>query len=468
VLFFIFRHYFTIALSLLLSLLFLVHPINVEAVAYIASLQTVMSLFFGLLGIALIIKKYMHPALRYSLLSLCMLCSALSKETGLLLIALFPLAMILLTNKQFRKKDYLFISAAILGALLVYLPLKSSFTNTILSSDYSPVPIMNAPLQIRLLTLPKIIFFYLATLLYPQTLAVSQQWLVTTPVLQSFWLPLIIDLLFFLVPISFGWKLLYKKSFHYKTYLFFSLWFVLGWAAHWNIIPLEMTVAERWFYFASPGLLGIFGVMLIHVKIIKRAKLLLVIFCALVLTALAIRTTIRNADWKDEITLYEHDLKTNHESYQLENQLANALLGQGQYDQAKPHILRSIQLAPRFWENWNNLGVYYESKNNIPRSINAFSTALANNPQYRMGYVNLANTLYHYHGAGDAKPVLTKALAHFPHDAVLLSLDAIAAYKLGDSQTALQEIQEAYAVTSNPDFLTLYTLMQEHKSVDNF
>src|ERR1700722_18740148 len=61
----------------------------------------------------------------------------------------------------------------------------------------SPVPIVNASLSIKLLTLPKILFYYLFTFVYPVQLAVSQQWLVRSLSVEEFYIPLLADIFFF-------------------------------------------------------------------------------------------------------------------------------------------------------------------------------------------------------------------------------------------------------------------------------
>ena len=45
-------------------------------------------------------------------------------------------------------------------------------------------------------------------------------------------------------------------------YTFFPFWFVIGLNASADYSRLDMTVAERWFYFPMIGLLGMIGTML--------------------------------------------------------------------------------------------------------------------------------------------------------------------------------------------------------------
>src|SRR5437868_5321519 len=67
----------------LTALLFLLHPINSEVVLYIADLQEVLFMFWGLLALVLLKKK-----VSWVFVSLCLFMSLLSKETGFLFILL--------------------------------------------------------------------------------------------------------------------------------------------------------------------------------------------------------------------------------------------------------------------------------------------------------------------------------------------------------------------------------------------
>jgi len=53
------------------ALVFLVHPMNIEAVSYISATQTTLSLFFGLIALLLINKLDRRQILKYDLFWSC-------------------------------------------------------------------------------------------------------------------------------------------------------------------------------------------------------------------------------------------------------------------------------------------------------------------------------------------------------------------------------------------------------------
>ena len=93
-LFILFKKFLKERVALVLSLLFLVHPINSEAVVSIANLQEPLFFCFGLSALLLAMKEAVSP-MRAALISFLLLCSLLSKETGILfvLMVIVPVAV---------------------------------------------------------------------------------------------------------------------------------------------------------------------------------------------------------------------------------------------------------------------------------------------------------------------------------------------------------------------------------------
>lgn len=465
--FFIFSKFFSKLSSLILSLIFLVHPINVEAVSYISSLQIILSMFFALISLLLSLNQKIRPFYKYIALVVFILFSILSKETGIILI-LLPLFMYINFGQRFTSKNYVLILISLFTAAIFYFFLRFVITNAPLSDyGYSPTPIANIGLFERLINLPKILVFYLQTTIYPKDLAIAQNWLVGKITMQDFIIPLILDLAFFT---CIGLGLIYytkKQGKLFNLYFFFLSWFLLGWMIHWNIIPLDMTVAERWFYFALVGLLGMIGTILSEIKVKnQKVKLIVIGISIIIICLLSFRTIVRNRNWSDPMTLYEHDIKISTESFDLENNYAHELLLTHKYDEALPHILKSIKLAPKYWVNWNNLGSYYRSKAEIDKSISAFKVAINNKKNYYFAYFNLARVLFYNKSPVEAEPFLTKALNRFPQDPFLLYFKADTDYRLGNRQLAMDEILKAYEISRYAYFLNVYNQMQKNGEIE--
>lgn len=469
--YFLFKKYFSNILSFFLSIIFLSHPINVESVAYISAIQSNISLFLGLISLFVILSNKISTKLKYSLLFLLILLSSFSKESGLLFIVLIPCFMALGKLRSYAKKEYLLTVISLLLVVFVYIYFHFFFNLTIVDSHKNilPIPIMNSGLSIRLLTLPKIIYYYLLTFIFPKDLAVSQYWIVNTMNFNDFYFPLFIDAVF-LIGLILGGIFIYKHNLKkFYIYTFFAIWLFLNWAISWQIIPLDMTVADRWFYAPMIGLLGTIGVLVSEIKIHKeyliRVTLLLLIFTISILLS---RTFVRVQNWYDGVILFNHDITASNDNYNLEYLLGYTYLTNKNYDEAKPHLDKSIKLAPEYWENWLNLGVYYESKGKIDESINAFARAISNNPYYYPAYLNTARIYYYYNRLALANKFLEeKALVVFPQDAYFWSLKGVIDYKLGNKQGGTDEVLKAYNISHDNGYLSIYNLMQDNQDLSN-
>lgn len=250
----LFIFFMDVPLALFFSLIFLIHPMQVESVSYIASSGGAICFLLGTSSLLLRMQKNQTTKktfLSYTLLLACLL----TKESGLLFIIVF-----LLFTYIWRKRDFLKASIINLGIIFFYGFLRFTIGNVSIASR-PMIPIARLGLPDRLLSLPKIIWYYLQTFFYPETLAINQQWVVRKVSLQGVLLPLFFDIFFLCIIILCGWFLFVKKRKLLFPYVFFTVWFFVAMVIHIQFIPLDMTVADRWFYTDMAGLLGCIAIV---------------------------------------------------------------------------------------------------------------------------------------------------------------------------------------------------------------
>jgi hypothetical protein len=396
--FLILKKFFKNSIPIILSLLFLVHPLYSEVVFYIADLQDLLFFFFGMLSLYMTIRypKYLM------FITVLLLFSLLSKETGIIF-----LGIVLLYTVFFDPKRTKPITLAALISLAVYSFLRFGIAKMgLINSNINPLA---NNLGVRLLNLPKVAIYYLQNLVYPYNLGPNQYWLITTPTIQNFWLPLII-LLGFLAIIAVP---ALKKN---KVFTFFLLIFLISFVFLLQIFPLDAMVSGRWFYLPMFGILGMIGSLI--PKINKYALIPVVAIIAI----LSVITVVRSYDWEDMLTLYSHDIKIVKSDPVLENNLAVELLRIGKTSEAGYYFQDSVNLAPYGWVNWNNLGSYEESLGNFTKAEADYKKAIDNGNFYS-AYKNYANLLFKEGKITEAKAFLKeKALLYFPEDQSLRSL----------------------------------------------
>lgn len=451
-LFLLFKRFFTKPLALFLSLIFLVHPLNEEAVSYIADLQDVLFFFFGMLGLLLVTHT---NRLRWIFLSgLLVLLSILSKETGLLFFIIVPVYI-------FIKKRTIFLKSAVIftGFLLIYAAMRFA---TPISHTYTlfTTPMLQTPLSERFLSMPKIIWYYLQNVIYPTDIGSSHLWVVKTVTTANFYLPLFFDILFFSVVIGGGTILFWKYKKLFPMYCFFLLWFFIGLVAHLQLIPLDLTVATRWFYFPMAGLLGIIACFISIIKIKNQPVIVCFLLLAIGIIALfSLRTFLRNFDFKDNLTLYQKDLTFDPNNYILEDGLGVELYNEHQYAAAKTHFLKSTELNPAT-RSWNNLAVLASLEGNRQQDKYYLEKSIQLYPQFNLAYINLAKYYYANDGTIKAKQFTDQALKKFPDDEDLLHLDLVFAVKLQQKEEAKRLAAKIYQLNPTPGNFQLYQSLQ--------
>jgi tetratricopeptide (TPR) repeat protein len=283
-------------------------------------------------------------------------------------------------------------------------------------------PIDNLSLWGRLMTTPSIILFYLATFIFPLHLAHAYYWTYPTPTFSHFVLPLLVDL-GFIGLIIYTRRLAQRKlpPAYVMTLNFFALWFLLGLALISQVVPLDLTASDAWFYFPIVGLLGMIGIVVMMLPARTPRYILVTISCA-VIVLLGIRTSVRSHDWSSDATLASHDIKYSPDDYNSEFAIARSLALEHNYNEARIHAQRAADLFPT--------NINYE----LLGAICIWSGDLPSNER-----------------------VLIKGLTLYPNDATLWLDKAIIEENAHDFPTAKVSVSHAYKLAPTQQVQGYYT-----------
>ncbi len=411
--FYLFKRFFKEIISFFLALIFLVHPASVEAVSFASAMQEVAFTLTGIIGLYLFVSSENLSIAKVFSLTLLLLISLLMKETA---IVFFILVFCYLVLFRRRNQDVL-ISYSIFSTILlmIYFLFRLSGGNLYVQGQ-GLFPIMRVSLATRLINIPMIILYYLGKFFFPLNLEIAQHWVIKSPNFINFFLPLILEILLFLVAVIFFLK---KKN---KIFILFLLWFLVGLTAHLQIIPLNMTVAERWLYFPMIGLLGMIGSIIKISNIKYQISKILFSFAIIIIFVLSVRSFVRTLDWRNGLSLYSRDIRKD-SSFDLQNNMGVELFRIGRYEEAKKYFEISTNLAPYWWVNWNNLGASFEREKNYKKAADYYQKSI-NNGQYYLAYENLAKTLI-LQGKNQKKTekFLQTAIKLFPENQNLLQMN---------------------------------------------
>lgn len=385
ILFYIFRKHVP---AIFTALIFLLHPVQTEAVAYVNSLGDSLSVFFIFLGIIFYLKfrasqktpLYSHF---YFLTLLMYILALMSKETAIIMPALVFIADFFFQNQngEFSLKEKIKEGWRTIWPLLtlavIYILLRATDLNFINTFNlYNEKNVFASNFHIRLFTFFRVLTNYFGLLFWPFELHMERGVELAASFFSS---SVILGGFIFL-----GLLALALKYFKKLPVLSFGiLWFFIGLVPTSNIlIPINGILYEHWLYLP---MIGIFSVLVYLGEILaKKYNLKKVFYFVLAgfLIFMSVLTINRNKDWRDPITFYNQTLKYAPASYRIINNLGMAYAEQSDYEQAEKMYKKAIDLDPSSPVAYHNLGNTYKAIGKTDLAIENFKKALLLDPNF--------------------------------------------------------------------------------------
>lgn len=145
--------------------------------------------------------------------------------------------------------------------------------------------------------------------------------------------------------------------------------------------------------------------------------------------------------------------------------LANVYAGKGNIDKAIFHLNRALDKTPENARLHNNLGALYEKIRNVPEALWHYRQAISINPYYAAAYVNLA-VLEAAHGdQKSAMAYFQRALDINPRSAETHVRFAIALHRFKNTRAAMDHLQQAIILDpTNSEYRRLMAVLQQKQT----
>ncbi len=304
-----------------------------------------------------------------------------------------------------------------------------------------------------------VIFVSLVKFLFPSKLAQGYYWVNPSFSFIHVLLPLVIDITIIALATKIAF-LIKRRATEAQcyTYMFFSAWAALGLLTCLQIIPLDMTASETWFYCSMAGILGMLGVIIVTFKEHLNSSWCLMI-AVLIIVMLGFRTAQRGLEWKNPYTLAMRDAAVTDGDTEADSTIASWYVIRGNYNQARVYALRSISVYPSF-TGYNNLGVALANLGDYTGASEAYDVALKYN-SYSLMYENLAElTLVSGNPIAD-KLLLHRAISLYPQDATVWMYVALFDDKYGDNIDSRTAMTRAINLGNNNKTLYDYIMTDQ-------
>jgi Tfp pilus assembly protein PilF len=432
--------------------LFAVHPIHTEAVASIVGRSELLAA--GFLLVAWLLHLHDRPILALASLVLALL----SKES-----AVTFLPLVLAGDYARGKLKPLHRYGWIAGVTMLYVALFWKIQGGLLGGrgiSFLDNPLASLPAKWRILNALRVAWKYAGLHVYPVTLSCDYSynaiplyanWRNTVPaaVAAAFVLALWI------------WALWTRRG----EWVLAGTIYVAGFAVTANLlVPIGTIMGERLAYLPSAGFCLL--VVLIWNRLEDHKRRLAWAVFAIFVAALALRTVVRNRDWRDNLTLFSAAVRAVPASAKMRAELGGEYVKRGQLDAARMEFQTALRIDPDFPEAMESFGLVESRTGHDQEARRLLETALSltgkDNIDYDFRAVNLAAQLMKLGENDDALKLLNQEIATSPGCARAWSNRAAIRYGRGEVASAFADAQvAAHLDPANSQAQNLLILLKE-------
>ena len=377
------------------ALLFAVHPLHVESVAWIAERKDMLSTFFFLTVLMTYTSYVRSPkktALYYTTLFLFML--GLMAKPMLVTLPFLLLVLDYWPLERFRlpARGTLFADKKVLQNMIVekipFFLLSGISSYITVCAQKSAIAAEGLyPLKFRLINAVIAYGTYIRKMFVPVHLSLPYpiedkiNW-------ASFWISLAVLLLISLISLSTAKK---------RPYILAGwLWYLGTLVPVIGILQVGIqSMADRYTYIP---LIGLFIMLTWGCNdICKRWKYLkfpAIVGLGIICILLTAATRHQLGFWQNSISLFRHSLKATDNNYVADNNLGLALMEQGNMTDSAKYFTDAIRINPGFSLAYLNLAYNQASRHEDNKAIENYRKALSIDPNYVEAYCNLGNLYF--------------------------------------------------------------------------
>ncbi len=396
--------------AFLTCLVFLIHPIHTEVISNVKSRDEILSFLFIVLTF-IAAFKYRETRKMFHLFIglLYYFCALLSKEYAVTLVVLIPMLFYIVNGDTMKGAlvaviPYIFIAAIYL--LIRYSIVKAGATGE--NPDVLNNPFKFATDAEKWATKIEILNHYLKLLFFPYPL--SSDYSYNTIPYTNFTNPMVwFSILFHLSAVAATFWLFFKRNILSFALAFYLLHLLL---VSNFIMNLGATMGERLVFHSSFGFAIIIAIginyLIQKVTVTNVRKIVTVCFICLISVSCLAFVFPRNAQWKNDTTLFIADAQTVPNSSLVNGNAGKAYLDLAEKPENKTkekelirkaisHLSKSVAIHTEYVNGYLNLGVAYYKLENYDSAKVVWDIAkriYPNNPFVKRNYDLLAQVYF--------------------------------------------------------------------------
>ncbi len=437
------------------AMLFALHPVHAESVAWVIERKDLLCGAFYLGGLSAFLRWEREGKRGGYALSLGLfLCAMLSKSVAVS----FPVALALIAlcrmggeerSASERRRSGLWVGAwvpfCIAAIVIAIADARYSRRHDVL--DFAPLSLAD-----RILVGGRAIWFYTFKLLWPTNLTlVYPRWEITANSIGAWIFPVS------LIGASALSGAMFRRMNRWISamllFYFAALVPTLG-LVEFGYMRYSF-VADRFQYLGSLGVFALMGMLADNVFLrlekpcVESARRAGFGVWAMLFSTLSIVTWNRASVYKNLETLFRDVLVKNPRSWVAHENLGFALDRRGELDEAARHYATAVELNPKHAKGWSNLGMSRLQQGNVKEAAECVERALALEPDFPDAVFNLGAVRVRQARYEDAIECFQRVLVLRPNDAEALYNLGLVYLQMKKDDGAMDCF--ARAVASKPD-----------------
>jgi Tfp pilus assembly protein PilF len=388
------------SIALLSTLLWAIHPIQVQSITYIVQRMTSLAGMFYVMSMYFYVKyrtaqRDLRKAPFMCLCSLAFLMSFGSKENALLLplsVFLYEILLVQKSSVSFLRKNALKIvfvgTAVILAGLLFLYYREGGFFGFLRDYEGRPFSVTE-----RLLTEPRVILFYLSLLIYPisDRFSIAHSFPISTSLIDP--PSTLVSILAIAGALIFLFVLARKSALISFSFLFFFVNHLM----ESSVFGLELVFEHRNYvpsmFFFVPLSMGLIKGIDSSGK--ETMRYLLLVFTLLLILGFSLSAYSRNFAWINLRTLWTDALQKAPDQMRVHHNLGFSYQETGEWDKAiyqyeqalkSPVVNRKDEAFATLYQ----LGKVYSERGDRKKAISWYLKAIRMEPDFSPALVNLA------------------------------------------------------------------------------
>jgi tetratricopeptide (TPR) repeat protein len=428
----------------LAGLIFAVHPVNSESVAWIAERKNTLSMFFYVLSIFIYLKSERKNSRYLYLLSLVAFLLALLSKTAVVMMPFVLLGCAWWQRQKITPSDIFrtipfFALSAMLSLVTIWFQYNRAIAGDIVRTD---------SFFSRFAVAGRAIWFYIYKAVFPHELMfVYPRWETDAPALTSY-IPGLI--LISMLMLFWRYRTAWGRSFLFSLgYVTVTLFPVLGF---FNIYFMRYSlVSDHWQYVAVIGVIALvcgIGTYLYESRN-KIDRQMFVAVSVLIVTLFAYKTWTQAHIYKDQETLWADSVAKNPDAALARIHLGAIRKEQGRLEEAFAQFSQVLKRNPADAEANYNMGVVLELQGKLDEAAGYYSKVLKIKPSDADAHNNLGDILKRQGKFEDALTHYSEALKIKPDDAKLYNNAGIVLGLLGKTEEAVGHFSRAIKIKSD-------------------